>query len=268
MHHDVDVGEDGTVYAIQQDRVAEMPKGLERIPAPTTVDSVVMLSPEGKLLRGPISILEAFRDSPYAGLLSAIETPKKRDWMPGFRMPRVDMEARKADTLHTNSIKVLPRALAPKFPTFKSGQVLVSMRHLDTIAVLDVERRSVVWAARGPWQAQHDAQFLENGHLLLFDNIGSPRGSRVLEYDPQTQALPWIYAGEERESFFSTERGLCQRLPNGNTFIVNSQGGELLEVSPGKEPVWACSLKGFINAGRRYSPDQVRFLTKDQHARP
>src|SRR5262249_32660997 len=72
VHHDVDVGEDGTIYAIQHEVVHEMPKGLEYIPTPCLADSLVVLSPDGQLRRKPISILEAFRDSPYSALLDSL----------------------------------------------------------------------------------------------------------------------------------------------------------------------------------------------------
>src|SRR5207237_5000097 len=144
--------------------------------------------------------------------------------------------------------------LALRFPQFKAGQVLVSLRNLNLVAVLDPATGAVVWAARGPWRAQHDARFLDNGHLLIFDNLGSPRGSRVLEYDPQTQAFPWSYPGETGTPFLSRIRGMCQRLPNDNTLIVNSDGGEVFEVTPQREVVWSCSCgRVELNRARRYT---------------
>jgi hypothetical protein len=268
IHHDVDVGEDGTVYAVEHTLVDEMPKGLEDIVSPCLVDSLLMLSPEGKLLRKPIPILEAIQGSAYAPLLASLTPLTHRKLSETLTRPHLDDSLRRGDALHTNCIHVLTRQLAPKFAGFKAGQVLMSMRHLDAIAVLDPETGSVVWAARGPWEAQHDAHFLDNGHILIFDNLGSPTGSRVLEYDPKTQAFPWSYSGENHGPFFSDTRGSSQRLPNGNTLIVNSQGGELFEVTRGKEVVWSYSLNGFIHVGRRYSLDQLHFLKGGERARP
>jgi hypothetical protein len=268
VHHDVDVAEDGTIYALRHEVVHEMPKRLEYIPVPALADYLVLLSPDGKELKRPIPILEAIQDSQYAPLLCVLEGPGKHGVRPGATVPLFVDDARRRDVLHTNFVNVLSRELAPKFPMFKAGQVLISMRHLDTIAVLDPQRGSVVWAARGPWRGQHDPQFLDNGHLLIFDNLGSPQGSRVLEYDPQTQAFPWSYSGENKGPFFTDERGMSQRLPNGNTLVVNSQGSELLEVTASKEVVWACSIPGFIHTARRYSPDKLHFLKGGQRARP
>jgi hypothetical protein len=267
VHHDIDVGEDGTIYTLSQSRVYDRPKGLESIPPPWLVDHLVVLSAEGKELK-KISILDAFWNSPYAPLLSPLETP--RQWSPpqGMNMPRALDLRKQQDVLHTNTVKVLSRALAPKFPLFKAGQVLISLRTQDTIGIMDPDSGSIVWATRGPWRAQHDPHFLDNGRLLIFDNLGSPRSSRVLEYDPRTQSFPWSYPDDDHPPFFTSERGMSQRLPNGNTLIVNSEGRQLLEVTPSKEVVWSCSTYGFLCTGRRYSPDQVPFLKGGQRARP
>jgi hypothetical protein len=268
IHHDVDVGEDGTVYAVEHALVDDMPKGLEDIVTPCLVDSLLVLSPKGQLLRKPIPILEAIQGSAYAPLLASLAPQTHRKLSETLTRPHLDDSLRRGDALHTNCVHVLTRELAPKFAPFKAGQVLISMRHLDTIAVLDPDKGTVVWAARGPWEAQHDAHFLDNGHILIFDNLGSPTGSRVLEYDPRTQAFPWSYSGENHGPFFSDTRGSSQRLPNGNTLIVNSQGGELFEVTRDKEVVWSYSFNGFIHVGMRYSPDQLHFLRGGERARP
>jgi hypothetical protein len=133
----------------------------------------------------------------------------------------------------------------------------------------DPDSGKVVWAARGPWHAQHDPSFRDNRHLLLFDNLGSPAGSRVLEYDLRTHAFPWSYPGETGTPFFSRIRGMCQRLPNGNTLIVNSDGGEVFEVTPAREDVWSCSCgRVDLNSARRNTPDHLPFLKGGPRERP
>jgi len=186
----------------------------------------------------------------------------------------------KGDFLHTNGVKVLRPAMAAKFPQFKAGQVLTSLRNRDTIAVLDLDKRSAVWAAQGVWRLQHDPEFLDNGHLLLFDNFGSTKGSRVLEYDPVTQAMPWSYTNENSSAFHATMRGTKQRLPNGNTLIVDPDNRHLLEVTHEKELVWGhyCDVAEWakqptleeitITGAQRYGPNELTFLKGGQRARP
>jgi hypothetical protein len=276
-HHDLDVDmdEDGTIYAITNETVKtakEVPAGLEYIPLPCIVDCVEVVSREGTW-RKTIRLLDVLASSPYAPLFSSIERPRRARPAPfapaGRGLSPLQDDAQHRDVLHTNAVKVLSRALAPKFPQFKAGQLLISLRSLDALIVLDPKSEKVVWAARGPWRAQHDPSFLANGHLLLFDNLGSPRGSRVLEYDPQTQAYPWSYPGSDGTPFFSHIRGMTQRLPNGNTLIVNSDGGEVFEVTADREVVWSCSCGRMeLNRARRYTPDQLHFLKGGQRARP
>jgi hypothetical protein len=251
VHHAVDVGEDGTIYVLTQEIVRKMPKGLEFFPTPALVDSLVLLSPQGRELK-KIPLLEALRDSPYASLLP-------------LRAPSADPAW---DVLHANAVEVLRPSLAPLYPLFKPGQVLVSLRELDTLAVVDTGTGSVAWAARGPWRGQHDPHFLDNGHLLVFDNRGSTLESRVLEYDPQTQACPWTYSSESSPSFITAIQGRSQRLPNGNTLIVNSKDGVLLEVTHEKELVWSCSCHVHVPWARRYGPGELPFLKGAHDARP
>lgn len=258
VHHDVDVGEDGTIYALRQELVHEPPHGLAFLPVPYVTDWLVLLSPDGTV-RKSFPILEAIRASPYSPLLSCLQRRKGA----GHTLGPADDERRR-DVLHTNHATPLSMQLAPRFPLFKAGQVLLSMRHLDALAVLDPDTGTVVWAAQGPWKAQHDVQFLDNGRLLIYDNLGSPAGSRVLEYDPKTQAFPWTYQGD----FVSTYRGMAQRLPNGNTLVVDSDGSQALEVAPDKEVVWNFFVKGYLHVGRRYAADRLHFLKEGERARP
>jgi hypothetical protein len=272
-HHDLDVGEDGTIYVLTNEIVETVPSGLDGVPTPCMVDQVHVISRDGKPLK-KIALLEALYNSPYRALLGLFEKARTLDHRPtagpeGPRLSPFGNDVRNRDVLHTNSVKVLSRKLAPKFPLFKEGQLLVSLRNINTIAVLDPNTEKVVWATRGPWHAEHDPSFLDNGHLLLFDNLGSPRGSRVLEFDPHTQSFPWSYPGANGQPFLSRIRGMCQRLPNGNTLIVNSDGGEVFEVTVDHEVVWSCSCGGVeLNRARRYMPQQLLFLKGDQRARP
>jgi hypothetical protein len=145
------------------------------------------------------------------------------------------------------------------------------VRNLDALVVLDLARRRVVWAAQGMWKMQHDADFLDNGHFLLYDNGGSPRETRILEYDPLTQAIPWVYGAEQKSPFRVQFRGASQHLANGNTLIVDPDNRRLFEVTREKELVWesvlspsdpqsALPAQHAINGARRYRADELTFL--------
>jgi hypothetical protein len=254
----VDVAEDGTIYALTQRIVRDPPDGLPFVPIPCLVDDLVVLSPTGVELK-KIPILEAFRDSPYALLLNRIEGIEQI-----VGAPATD---RKRDFVHTNSAKVLSRRMAPSFPVFKPGQVLISLRQISVIAVLDTETRSIVWATCGPWRGQHSPEFLDNGHLLLFDNIGTLK-TRVLEFDPKDLSFPWAYCDESTPAFTGDMGGMSQRLPNGNTLILDAANGNIMELTQKKELAWSCSLRVPIACAERYSAEQASFLGEDQLPRP
>ncbi len=223
IHHDLFVMNDGTIYALDRDG-----RILPRINPKEGVleDFVTVFDSSGKVLRR-ISILECFEKSPYAGLL--------RD------MPR------SGDIFHTNTLEVLDGRFADRNPAFRKGNLLVSVLKLDTLAILDPERRTVVWALPGSqagkppggWRRQHQPTFLDDGDLLLFDNTGAgPGRSRVLELDPLTGRTVWQFGGRPREDLFSKTLGSCQRLPNGNTLVTESENGRALEVTPEGRVVW------------------------------
>ena len=161
-----------------------------------------------------------------------------------------------ADPLHTNTVDVITDETARNFPYGSAGQVLLSFRELGAIGVLDLEREEIVFAMQGYWLGQHDPDILPNGHLLLFDNNGNfekaEGRSRVIEFDPQTMAITWQYAGTAERPLESQIRADQQRLANGNTLISESGGGRILEVAPDGAIVWEYvnPIRGGERAGR------------------
>jgi outer membrane protein assembly factor BamB len=129
--------------------------------------------------------------------------------------------------------------LEAKHPIYASGNVLVSIRHQDVIAVVNWDEKRLVWMwGRGQISGPHDASVLENGHIMVYDN-GLGRGwSRVVELDPVSEEIVWEYQAPNPEDFFSRSRGSNQRFPNGNTLIANSDNGQLMEVTSDGDIVW------------------------------
>jgi hypothetical protein len=279
VHHDLDVDEKGTIYTLTQDVKRQAPAGLEYLPTPYIAESLVILSQDGREVER-VAVEEAIRDSAYALLLSTgvAEQAIPKDRASSTSSFESLLQPAKGDLFHANSVRVLTQAYAREFPLFQAGQVLISLRSLHCLAVLDVRERSLVWAALGPWRIQHDAEFLANGHLLLFDNHGWTKGCRVIEYDPVTQAIPWVYSDADSGPFHAAFRGMKQRLPNGNTLIVDPDNRRLFEVTREKELVWEhlCPLPPVppnqeavaITGARRYSAEELTFLKGVARARP
>ncbi len=83
------------------------------------------------------------------------------------------------------------------------------------------------------------------GNILVFKN-GMPY-SIVMEFNPVTYEVVWEYSGIElgyaeshglSHKFFSPSVSMAQRLPNGNTMIVEGDGGRIFEVTRDLEIVW------------------------------
>lgn len=235
-HHDFDVAPDGRIYALtHENRTRPLPR-MGHLEATRLDDFLDILSPDGRLLKR-VSLIETVANSDFAHLL--------------YNVPALSV----ADPLHTNTVKVLTPETVQAFPGARAGQVLLSFRDIGAIAVLDVERKRIVHAARGPWFGQHDPEVLANGNLLIFDNLGGFEGpagrSRILELDPRTMALVWQYTGTADRPFESEIRADQQRLPNGNTLINESSGGRILEVTAAGETVWE-----FVNPVRLGDRDE------------
>jgi len=151
-----------------------------------------------------------------------------------------------ADLFHTNSLEVFDGSLAARWPILRKGNILLSVHHLDTVAILDPDQDRIVWALTGQWRAQHSARWLPTGHLVLFDNFGTMReASRVLEVDPFTQEMLWGFGGVPGQDLLTETAGYVQRLTNGNTLITESNFGRALEVAPDHKLVWE-----FVNPNR------------------
>lgn len=87
----------------------------------------------------------------------------------------------------------------------------------------------------------HNAQFLKNGHVMIFDNGWlRPEGnrSRIVEMDPASGDIVWEYISQNPNSFSSPYQGSCQRLENGNTLICSSNAGQIFEVTADGNVVW------------------------------
>ena len=89
---------------------------------------------------------------------------------------------------------------------------------------------------------QHHATWLDNGHILLFDNgchrREAPSFSQVIELDPETKKIVWTYKSDVILGFYSFMVSGCERLSNGNTFITEGATGRLFEVTTEGETVW------------------------------
>ncbi|HEX4954120.1 MAG TPA: arylsulfotransferase family protein [Thermoanaerobaculia bacterium] len=222
-------------------------------------DRIEILDPSGRLIR-EISLLDAFLASPYRFLLPSVADRELPPEQPG-REPVLDL-------LHANQVEVFDGSLASRSPLFARGNFLVSFRNISAVALFDAGASRILWLW-GPSNLAypHHPSVLPSGNLLIFNN--GTRESEVLELDPLQLSVVWRYRpGPE---FFTATRGSCQRLPNGNTLITESNKGYVFEVNGKGEKVWVWANPLFLEGNKRayvwrmerYGPERLTFLRPD-----
>lgn len=230
-HHDLDLLENGDILVLTREA------GINKLvneDKPILEDFITTIGPGGEV-KDSVSLVRCFARSPQ------------------FEDIWRSSDNKTGDIFHTNTLFLLGDPPLGSPPAFSAGRILTGMRMLHAVAVVDLEQERVVWARRGRFKAQHDPRLLDNGNVLLFDNLGVPSCSRVLEFDLESWKPVWSYVGSPEQPFFSETCGTCQRLENGNTLITESDGGRAFEVTPDGQVVWE-----FLNPHR--AGDRGQFI--------
>ena len=295
-HHDVSLGPDGSVYTISDElRMVEDGGGQRRL----VFDNDLVRIDGNGAIRSRISLLEVlladpaiaprlraaisrrFADLDARGLLVTLADLASADFQRATR--RLDELERAlggsppaapdreliallrgvpgspSDALHANAVRVLDRAVPG---LGRAGDLLVSVRELDLVAVVDPVRRRLRWSwGPGVLEAQHDPSVTASGDLLIFDNRPARGASRVVQVALPSGRIVW-----SRDGFFSRTRGGVQALPNGNVLIVESEGGRAFEVTRAGEVVWEYYDPDAVD-GRRLELQQLQRLGGEEAAR-
>jgi hypothetical protein len=229
VHHDLDVGTDGSIYTLGKERRTITSIHPE---VPVVDDLLLVLDPRGELEMA-LSIFDAFSASEVAGEVMSRLRHTARVLAQEGGGP--------LDAFHVNSIQIIPTR--SEDPLAQS--LLLCSPHLNSVFVVSLASKSVTWSWFGPWDRIHDARLLANGGLLLFHNSGyRVEGSRseVLEYPGLRSGEPvWSYGHrleDPKDAFFSGTSSMSDRLVSGNTLIVSTEEGRAVEVTPGGEVVW------------------------------
>ena len=243
VYHDVWVGDEGNIYVVTR----------EAVQAPDihgTIESaderITVLTADG-VKQAEVSVLGLLRSSRYEYLLPSVTS--------------TEFPVGELDPIHVNHVEVFDGSLAELSPLFERGNVLISMRNLNAIAILDGRMKEIIWLW-GPNNValQHHPRLLPSGHLLVFDN-GTER-SRVVELDPIGREVVWTYANGKE--FYSSWGGSAQRLPNGNTLITETATGYAREVTPEGQVVWKFANPDVDSEGQRSNIWRMtRFLPSD-----
>ncbi|MEZ9327554.1 arylsulfotransferase family protein [Vibrio breoganii] len=166
------------------------------------------------------------------------------------------------DTLHPNDIEIFPSTMKPGF--FESGDIMVSMRNIHTVAVFDSSMK-IKKVFTGSFIRQHDPDFIDGNTISVFDNythtytLDVPY-SRIL-YLTSDSDVPFIrYSGTDQQPFYTHVMGKHEHLDNGNLLITEASQGRAFELKD-NDIVWQFhnvlpeGLIGFIDEVQRLGPE-------------
>lgn len=161
----------------------------------------------------------------------------------------VDMKDDNSDDIfHPNDIEPLSSALAEHFPDFAPGELLISLRNANLVAVVDPTNGRTKWWSTGPWRYQHDPDFTADGRISVYNNNSDRGRSEITLIDPASRTVSNAFEGDGFR-FYSRSMGTHQHLPNGNVLVVVPGEGRVVEVSPEGEKVYEFN-NTLVAAGR------------------
>lgn len=135
-------------------------------------------------------------------------------------------------------------------------KVLVNIRNLNRIYKIDVATKETDWImgdggdfGAGLWDHCHDPQFLDDNHVLIFDNglQREPSFSRVIEveFDAEDKTAEIVWEYRETPDFYSFALGSAQLQDSGNILVTDGINGRVLEVTRDKQKVWEVLIEKY-----------------------
>ncbi len=221
-HHWFTVAPDGNIYTPAH-QLAESPlmlgdtkKQLRCNKGDIYSDVILKVSPQGETLAA-IPLIDLLAANGLVGLLTESRQP--------------------CDALHLNYVDYVTRQLADQTPGLAEGDLIVSLRHINTLLAIDPVSGSIKWHLTGRTIAQHSPRLQADGSILVFDNYGGRRavgGSRIVRLDYGSDRSQDVYPRPDTASgvdFFSSFAGVIDLHPDGIRGLVSvTEQGRILEL--------------------------------------
>jgi hypothetical protein len=225
-HHSVHRHDDGNLWVCGQRERSTFDSRFSHRCTPRDEYTVLEVSGDGKILH-EWSVPQLLLDNNKLGLLhlgSYQPHPQVRD-----------------DLLHLNDVEPFPESMPEGF--FKRGDVLVSLRNINTVFVFNRSSGHIKYCCAGAFVGQHDPDFIDGNAFSVFDNnTVSPEDaglqSRILVISAADNSVRVAFEGNSRFPFFSRLMGKHEWLPNGNLLITSSMEGRAFEVNRDGGLVW------------------------------
>lgn len=158
------------------------------------------------------------------------------------------------DWTHLNSVQRLD-----------DGTTLLSIRNWNMIIGVN-SKGEPVWETggnikKGPkeWPAgspncPHTPVMLDNGNIIISESMNG----KVIEWDPEEEKTIWKYPNTEWRQGAGPYYFLraSHRLPNGNTFMIDSKG-MFIEVTANREIAWKAKVDGCVQSAQPLKKEEL-----------
>lgn len=257
-HHSIEFAEGGGLWSFARRQYKAGDRSFAPFVGPAWEDYIIKVSDDGKILR-EVGVM--------APLLASKDGLSQMTAVGG--VPSGDPDG---ELIHPNKVAELPAALAPAFPMFRAGDLIVSERTYNLLMVLDGETGALKWRQVGPFIRQHDPEFAPDGTIVLFDNNafesrgeilpapGTAPVTTVMALDPADGSTTVLYGDRPGEEMLSRIRGKVELLPRDHLLITEFEGGRVIEVDDQRRKVWE-----YVN---RHDERRVAEITEARLFRP
>lgn len=175
---------------------------------------------------------------------------------------RVFAEGYYYDPYHINDAEPLPPELASAFPQFRTGDLLLSFRSLNMVAVVDPDSLRIKWFTNDYSFRQHDPDWEKNGTISVLDNQMGRGFSRIIAFDPATGGHRTIVNGRSID-FYTRIRGKHQALDKGGMLITSSGQGRIVELGSDDRIAWEMLVHDPAHPGSNFVVSEATFLPAD-----
>jgi len=167
-------------------------------------------------------------------IVQTIDMEKVRQANPGLNIWNLALFGDKGagHMTHGNDIEPLPSHLAPDFPDFEPGDLVISYATTNLIFVLDPETLGVKWWRVGISDFQHDPDWEAGGKISIYSNNAHrsvKEFSDIVTINPQTMEFQVTLEGADM-GFKSDANGRHQLTPFGTRYVTSSKQGWAFEV--------------------------------------
>lgn len=264
-HHSLHMHNDGNFWVCGLKRHTESDARFPHRLPPFYECTLLEVTPEGRIAE-EWSVADILQENGLNGLIYLGSLESRSTQIRGGDLLGSDL-------LHLNDVEPFPTSMEEGF--FEQGDIMVSLRNINTVFVFNRQSRKIKFICTGWFVRQHDPDFIDGNRFSVFDNntiTDEYQGhqSRIMIVSAQTQTSQVLFEGVPSAPFYTNIMGKHQWLPNGNLLITESRQGRAFEINHRGKIVWDYvnyvnqSLVGLIDEVQRLPPDYAKFLSNEK----